>query len=95
MITVNSGVLDTGCADFGCTLAVLVATLRELDGQLPESLAEWAGPAREAYEAARAQWWQSAAVLAGRLAWLRGVVSVAHANYGSAEESALRAFSQQ
>jgi WXG100 family type VII secretion target len=91
-ITADSGTLEQGYADLGRSLSNLVSALRELDGQLTASLAEWSGPAREAYDAAHAQWWRAAADLAGTLAWLRGVISVAHANYGSAEDSVLRAF---
>jgi WXG100 family type VII secretion target len=95
MITADSGTLEDGYADLGSALEALTGTLRELDARLSVSLDEWAGPAREAYEAARAQWRESAAQLAGRLAWLRGVISVAHVNYGRAEESVMRAFSEQ
>jgi WXG100 family type VII secretion target len=95
LITIDSVALETGYADFGSALTTLVGTLRELEGQLSESLAEWAGPARETYEVACAQWWQAAGDLAGRLAWLRGVISVAQVNYARAEGSAVRAFSPE
>src|ERR1700722_94363 len=94
-IAVDSGALETGYADFGSTLDGLVTALKGLEGQLSQSLAEWAGPARDAYDAARAQWWQAAAELAGQLAWLQGVISVAQVNYGRAEESVTKAFSPQ
>lgn len=94
MITIDSGALEDGYADFGNTLAALADTLRELDGQLTASLAEWSGPARQSYDAARAEWWRSAAKLAGTLAWLRGVLSVARVNYGRCEDSVVRAFTE-
>ncbi|MBO0805093.1 MAG: WXG100 family type VII secretion target [Nocardiopsaceae bacterium] len=94
IITADSGALETGYADFGRTLTALVNALRELDGQLTTSLAEWSGSARQAYDTAHAEWWQSAAELAGTLAWLRGVLSVAQVNYGRCEDSVTRAFTE-
>lgn len=91
-ITADSGTLERGFSDLGKSLAALVSALRELDGQLETSLAEWSGSARETYDAAHAQWWRAAANLTGTLTWLRGVISTAHANYGNAEDSVLRAF---
>lgn len=90
----DAGLLEAGYADFGNTLAALADALRELDGQLTTSLSEWSGPARQAYDAARAEWWRSAAELAGTLAWLRGVLSVARVNYGRCEDSVIRAFTE-
>jgi uncharacterized protein YukE len=92
VITVESEALERGYADFGTALTALVSALRTLDGQLTGSLAEWSGPARDAYDAAHAEWWRTVAALTGEQAWLRGVVSVAHGNYGRAEASVLRAF---
>jgi WXG100 family type VII secretion target len=94
-ISVDTTTIENGYADFGNILEFLVDTLRGLDKQLAVSLSEWSGPAREAYDVARAEWWQAAADLTGTLAWLRGVLSVAQANYEQCEDSIVRACAQE
>ena len=79
------GSLQQGESDFQQIYSQLTSTISTLDSQLRANLAQWDGPAREAYYVAKAQWDAAEANMAQVLTNLRGVIGTAHENYTSTE----------
>jgi WXG100 family type VII secretion target len=79
------GSLSSGEANFASIYAQLTETISTLDSQLRTNLAEWDGPARDAYYVAKAQWDKAEANMALVLNNLRGVIGEASANYTQVE----------
>lgn len=79
--------------DFSQILSALTQTLDDLDSNVKNSLAEWDGQAREAFDQAHQIWRRSAADMAQQLAGLRRAIAVAHANYSQCETANLAMFS--
>lgn len=80
--------------DFSQILSVLNDVLDELDSGLKNSLAEWDGQARQAFDEAHQVWSRSAADMARRLADLRQAIAEADGNYSRCETANLSMFGQ-
>ena len=70
--------------EFLQVLQALQGQLDKLDAELQASLSQWSGEAQAAYQAAHARWQAAASDMARSLAWLQGVIRIAHQNYNSA-----------
>lgn len=80
--------------DFSRTLSAMNEALEELDANLKNSLAEWDGQARQAFDVAHQLWRHSAADMAYQLAGLRKAIAVADVNYSLCEAANLAMFSK-
>ena len=86
-IQVDLPEMDAAEGHFRQSLYALEAVLDRLDADLQASLSAWTGDARDAYQAAHAQWRAAADDMARKLAWLHGVIGTAHANFSSARST--------
>ena len=77
--------MQQGQADFQRTYASLQAEIEQLESQLNANLAEWAGPARQAYHEAQAQWNAAMASMQSVIQQLGVVIGQANDNYTQAE----------
>jgi early secretory antigenic target protein ESAT-6 len=77
---------------FSRTLSEMNQELAELDANLRNSLAEWDGQARRAFDVAHQEWRQSASDMARQLAGLRQAIATAHGNYSRCEAANLMMF---
>jgi ESAT-6 family protein len=80
--------------DFSQILSAMKQVLEELDANLKNSLAEWDGQARQAFDVARQAWCDSAADMAHQLARLRKAIAIADGNYSRCEAANLKMFSR-
>ena len=77
--------MQQGQADFQRTYAALQAEMEQLESQLNANLGEWAGPARQAYHEAQAQWNTAMANMQSVIQQLGAVIGQANDNYTQAE----------
>ena len=77
--------MEQGQADFARTYSSLQSEIEQLESQLNAGLAEWAGPAQQAYHEAQAQWNAAMANMQSVIQQLGVVIGQANDNYTTAE----------
>jgi early secretory antigenic target protein ESAT-6 len=82
---VQFGAMEQGQADFQRTYASLQSEIEQLESQLNSNLAEWVGPAQQAYHEAQAVWHAAMANMQQILQQLGAVIGEANTNYQQAE----------
>ncbi|MGD7707361.1 WXG100 family type VII secretion target [Microlunatus sp. Y2014] len=84
---VNAGQMQQGISDLNTAHKGTDSTLTQLEGELEQSLAQWDGQAREAYQAAKQKWDAAANHMAQVIQKMTTTLSTISENYDANERN--------